>query len=240
MSVRMMMQGRKPAGGGGAFDPIADVGWSHAYWAEGSEFTALGYADGGAVSSWPDEKATQDISQATATNQPAYRATGGPNSLPCVHADGNDWLQGSFPSALSQPYTIVIVAIGENSATADNRFFDGVSNSSVLDELSAGGYLLNAGSSVTGGTRDGNPHLFTSLFNGASSLVERDGTTIVSGNAGTNTLSGLTLFAARTGETRPSAHKIAFAGVYNGDVRNDAGWADFEAWTETHYGLTVA
>ena len=37
-----------------SFSPL-QVGWTHAYWAEGPEFAALGLSNGAAVATWPDE-----------------------------------------------------------------------------------------------------------------------------------------------------------------------------------------
>lgn len=224
-----------------AFNPITGVGWAHAYWTEGTEFTALSYSNGGAVSSWPDEVGTDDLAQATGIKQPLYRASTGPGSKPAVQGDAsNDLLQVTFGSSIASSWTVVVVA--REKVSANQRMFDNGAGGgvAVLDVQSTPNYSITAGTARTGGTPSNDTdHLYV-VCAGTSPYFERDGTSIVTSTIGTNTLTGLTLFSDRLDSTRKAAHLISFVGVYNGDARGDAGWASFKSWVSTNYGITVA
>lgn len=57
------------------------------------EADQLALADGASVASWTDASVNaRHAVQATGSAQPTYRATGGPNSKPCVEFDGGDEL----------------------------------------------------------------------------------------------------------------------------------------------------
>lgn len=230
-------------GGVATYSPVTGVGWRNAYWAEGPEFVALGVANGGAVATWPDEIATQDLPQATAGLKPTYRSTGGPNSKPCIESDGSDYfeLAGASMTALAQPDTIVMVVTYNNTG---GHLIDG-NGSRQLITADNGTYRIYAeGSVVVDGISDFNPHLWTCYFNGTTSVLEIDGTAKVTGggggsNPGTAALDGLSVLSG-TGGSAIATADIAFLGLYSGDARTDGGWTAFEDWVETYYGITVA
>ena len=45
MRAAMLAATRKMAGGGGEFDPEADISWHSLFWAEGASFITQGYSD---------------------------------------------------------------------------------------------------------------------------------------------------------------------------------------------------
>lgn len=65
---------------------------------------------GGPVATWADQSGNgHNLTQATGTKQPTFNATGAPNNLPCVTADGvTQFLSGTVP--LTQPYEVFAVA----------------------------------------------------------------------------------------------------------------------------------
>ena len=59
-------------------------------------------------------------------------------------------------------------------------------------------------------------------------------------NAGSHTLTGITLGANYSISATRLTGSIAFAGIYEGDLTADAKFAAFKTWVASHYGITVA
>lgn len=233
----MMMQGRKPAASGGAFSPL-DIAWHTSFWAEDPAWANPG--DGQAVSQWDDASGNgRHATQATAINQPVYRASEVTfNNKPAIQGDGSDFMQTAAFTAMAQPSTLVV--IGKTMMTSGNRgFVDGIAstNRRLIYRSSGGSFVANAGASLANGTANTNAHLFVTEFNGASTRFDRDGTS-VTGDAGTQTATGLTLFSFWDGSNQLSGF-LAFVGLLDGTLTAGE-LADLEAWAATHYGLTIS
>lgn len=222
----------------GGFDPLT-VGWAHAYWAEGPEFVALGLSNGAAVTTWPDEIGTADLSQATSTKQPAYQATAGAGGQPAVKADGGDVLHSATITTITQPFTLVCILTGEDNDSVPIAGDDGslrfLYGAGTRWAIYFGNYLQSAT------TADfGSAHLMVVLASGGSSQIEKDGTALVTGNAGTGTATSVTLFGGGNTPVNPSVAALSFGAIYSGDARTDPKWTQFKAWVTSHYGITVA
>lgn len=182
-----------------------------------------------------------DAVQFTGTKQPAYRASvAALNGKPAVQGDGvDDFLQtAAWSSALTQPSSVVVVG----SVSAEDNLTDGITstNRHLVKEILGTDWRIFAGTSVDGGTSDTDPHLFAAVFNGASSTLDVDGVEVVSGNAGAQTLTGLTIGSNYNGTAAWNSGHIAFVGAIAGDIEADANWPAFVAWVESHYGLVIA
>lgn len=236
---------RAARGTQGGFDPITGVGWTHAYWAEGGEFAALGLGDGAAVGTWPDEVGTLDATQGTAGSKPTYRATLGPNSKPTVQFDGGDWMLTSTLTQ-AQPFSLLIVA--SIDVLAPTKYYVGDAAIKVGLSYNNGGSDLKqlamyAGAGVTGNSDadyNTSPHMMRGTFNGASSVNDLDGTTKTVSPGSNGISSGLVFGAISNPGVASMQGKLAFFGVYNGNVAADAGWTSFKAWVTSHYGITIA
>lgn len=235
---------RRAAAGLG-FSPL-QVGWRNAWWAEGPRFTALGLSDAAAVSTWPDEIGSEDLTQ-SGSARPTYRSAGTINSKPTVRGNGTQQYlnrtAASF-SILSQPDTVVMVAkYATLSNTPDPYLIDGAGSTRQIITGKDGGtntqWLAFAGSIVRGAGSNTSAHLLLGYFNGASSKMDVDGTQTATGNFGSNNLDGLALFTNSTFNYFASAD-IAFVGLYSGDARTDTKWSDFKAYCLSHWGITVA
>jgi hypothetical protein len=106
-------------GGGAAvpaFSPTDITGLKVWYRAD----AITGVADGGAVATWIDSGPLAN-NAAEATNRPVYRATGGPNSRPCVEFDGiNDKLTSGSNLGLSgNVVTTVFVVFSVANTTTE-------------------------------------------------------------------------------------------------------------------------
>lgn len=134
--------------------------------------------------------------QATAGNRPLFSLGGGVNGLPGVLFNGtSNYLQHSYGSSLSQPSTAFFVCF----FTHNNEGFviDGLSGArnAFGIEISSNDINMYAGTAL--GYVDTGPvsGQWTTVFNGASSILRKNGSQVASGNAGTQAASGLTVGA---------------------------------------------
>ena len=227
-----------------SFNPLTD--WTtdpvHGVWASDPAWTPP--ADGGAVSSWRNGGTVGgDLVQATGSKQPTYRAaTVAFNSKPTVQGDGTDDLLAVDTATYAQTWWVVMIAargkaVGLNEVLWDN--IAGAASTSVFSQGSV--WRLSASTQIMGGTPDTNPHLIVGKAAGASSSLTIDGTTVASGNAGTSSITGITLFAERSQAAGYfSSGHIAYAALFTTDPTALPEWAAFKAWVLSEYGITVA
>jgi hypothetical protein len=153
---------------------------------------------GGLVSQWSDLSGNgYDVAQATSANQPT---TGSRtlNGLNVLDFDGSsDYLQGAFGVTLTQPNTIFAVFKRDSAGTM--FLYDGIDSSNRHAQyFSSGNYKAFAGTTINGGTVDTDPHISRAVFNGSSSSLFIDGSSVVAGDAGALSLNGITLGAQYT------------------------------------------
>lgn len=199
-----------------------------------------GKNDGDAISQWNDSSTnTRHVAQATGANQPLYK-TGIINGLPAVRFDGvNDRLSSSS-FLLAQPWTCFVVGVCRGLTTG-RVFVDGLgaSNRGAL-YLAATTHAasLFAGTVLTGPVVTHlSPHVYSGLFNGASSAVRVDGGTATVGNANTNSPSLLNLGTAYDG-TLPADIDMAECIVYSANL-STADRQRVERYLGSKYGITV-
>ena len=155
---------------------------------------------GGDVSQWDDKSGNaRHVTQATGSLQPQTGAftLNGYNVISSPASSPAEYLAGSFGATLSQPNSIFVV--GKYDTTSD-ALFDGIGASNRAAHYESGGnFRMYAGSALVADTSDTNPHIFGTVWNGASSSHRLDGGTPSTGNPGTHSLTGITLFAAYDG-----------------------------------------
>ena len=164
-------------------------------------FVGTGGTDNGFVTTWYDQSGNgNDATNSTASEQPLV-VSGGTlvteNGKAALDFDGvDDNLQNT--SLVSSTPTTHYLTAKANRTGVLQRFFDGgVSNStrhSIFQNASQFQYF--AGGTITGTSEDTNQNLHYFLANGTSSEIGINGATASTGDAGTDTLNGLT-FAAR-------------------------------------------
>lgn len=223
------------------FDPLTDIAWGN-FWRADSGVTLSGSpaTDGGVVDSW-NAVVNALAMTSSAGNRPIFRAADAAfNGKPCVEFDGsNDVVTTSGgPASNAQPNTIffvykmlsvagaVIKAIGDsNSGSRHSLYVD-----------ATGFYRLYAGTlgSSSSIAADTNLHMGLGEVNGASSVIQIDGTT-ATGSWGTNNLSGFRLGASPPGATTPANVKIAAAGWFDGLLTTDQK-NSLRAWCQSYYG----
>lgn len=178
------------------------------------------------VSQWDDKSGEgNDVSQATGSQQPLW-VDAVQNGLPIIRFDGiDDFLAISsfIGGALTQPNTIFVVTKMASISSGSNSFvFDGTASSNRnalldLQIISANGYSLFAAALIQNTTTaidTTNILLYDMIFNTVSSELFRSGVSLVSGDVGTNTLTGITL-AAEFGGGFNSNIDIAEIILYN-------------------------
>ena len=139
---------------------------------------------------------TYDAVQSTKEYQPII-AIGGviqrKNTKPSMYSDGYRYLTVTLASTLSQPNSFFIA--GSYSGEDDRHLTDGVGiNPAYRNAIGAySGLVLYGGSILTFGSNTTNFALYTALFNGSSSKVQRNNAGTVTGNAGGKALSSFNI-----------------------------------------------
>lgn len=235
-----------------AFSPITGVAWHAAYWADGPEMLALAYSNGASVTTWPDEVGTEDLTGSTVpvmvTSDSSFNNH---RSVQWVN-DATRFVQITninHPATQAQPFTYVVIGKMDTLPTTppsnDQVWMDGVGSFDQRIGIDDGvDWVYYAGGTARlGGTPDTSPHHILAYFNGASSRLEIDGSTLLSGaSPGTDSHDGVRLGYHASGATDQHRlnGRLVFAGVYYGDAESDSGWSAFKAWVGTFYGITVA
>jgi hypothetical protein len=218
-----------------------NLAWHAYYYSLGGDFGSP--ADGSAVTTWNDEVGAHNPTQGTAGLRPLVRSTGGPNSEQCVESDGSDDIL-AFTTSGSQPiggvslgYSIVAICKSDNPDTNTRAVASGGETTGSSDWArlgsKAGKWALwdNATTIDSGITDDTSWHLLVGFTNGASSIIEVDGTQVGTGTLSTNVdANSLNTLFNKTGGGETWDGKLLFAGYYHGDVRTDANWSAFETW----------
>jgi hypothetical protein len=223
-----------------SFTPLM-IPWHTAFWADDP---AWGHpADGVTVQTWPD--ATGNGRNASTVNpgtyQPIWRA-----SIAALNNQAALDFTTNFKSllttawtAVAQPWSVVVI-IHIRNATNSLQFLDGksISNRAILGINASTKWFFNCGNVdlVSSVTADTVAHLFTIVGNDVSSVLEVDGTS-VSGNAGSNANTGLSLNSNYADSGGYLNQEMAFVGFYAGDVRGHANWAAFKTGAKTKWGL---
>lgn len=236
-SRRGVLSRRAVSGGGGAFDPLS-ISWHTAFWAEDPNWTAPG--DGNAVSQWDDASGNgRHATQATGSKQPIYRASAAAfNSQPVVEFDGtDDWLAtAAFAAAITGASEHFVVAKFD-TLTANTALQHGISGSARRSIQTDGGtqwQVFQGSTGVWGGTNDPALHAFRAVFDSTDEIVV-DGTSLASGNAGAENLTGVRLGANAGGTAGFFDGRIAFVGIKSGTLTSTER-SDLLAWAQSHYG----
>jgi len=171
------------------FDPT-DAAGMKAWYRKGTGITVTGAG----VSKWADQSGNgNDLLQATDTNRPSQEADGS------ILFDGVDNKLKCASFTLVQPETVYLL-IKQVTWTANAYIFDGNTDTAmavflavVTPEVRAYGGITSA---VNGDLAIGSYGVLSVVFNGASSVLQVDNNTPVTGNASTNDMGGFTLGAA--------------------------------------------
>lgn len=225
----------------GPFDPETDITWHSLFWAEGSDFLAQGYSDTDTVTTWPNETGESD---GAADGAPVLDIDGVAGQPAVVYNGSNSHATSAFSVNPSYTSGVTVVVIGRQvGSDGGNRFlFDGIgaSNRNAVFRSGGTGGVIYAGSSQNNAsfTNDADFGLTAFYSTSGNEVLTVDGVETVNAAAGSQTLTGLTIgenYAGSNGGT----WRVAFFGVYEGDITGDGSWADFQSWASSHYGVTI-
>lgn len=223
------------------------IPWHSAMFADDADW--LRPADGAPVG------ATRDLSgnnrpmrQGTSGSRPTFRdSTTALNNKASIEFDGtNDYMSTEAWSALSQPYSMVLIfevlAVPASFATfLSGRLSSGTAQLFAMDSSGrkwglGGSSNQLVGSSVTTGAHAMRGKIHSNTDND----MTIDGTLATgSGNLGADLCNGMRL-GANSGSISFANIRVAFAGIYNGDVAAHANWSAFCSWALSTYGVTLA
>lgn len=201
-----------------------------------------GKNDGDTLAAWNDSSG--NARNATAAGSPTYQ-TNEINGLPVVRLGGgwDHWFDvATF--VLPQPNTVIAVALRENDTAFARFVYDGITTRQRLySNLTTGNVAFFAGSSIIKSTSWGlgSWRIATAAFDGSSSEIWLDGTSVGTGDPGTNGLDGLRI-GSPPGSPAPGvgqwhsdiAELIFFSGVL---PRTDR--VGVQKYLSAKYGITV-
>jgi hypothetical protein len=191
------------------------------------------------VGLWQDQSGNnRHVSQST-TGLRSKITTNQFNGKPAVTGfPAAGYLQSAvFGAPIAQPITVYIVC---KFAAASNYYgaMDGISNNFQFagSRFVPDVYAMIAGVLLSRGTHDGNKHVLTALYSGASSLLRVDGVQQgLAGNAGANALDGLTVGNVRAFNGSFGASLLASIVLVNG-IDTAAEMALMEAYLTAQFG----
>jgi len=177
--------------------------------------------------------------QSTASSQPQIVADGvvvtDSNGNPAMLFDGTDdsLVTASFSAA--QPITTFVKF---SYTVASNAVFDGTgANRHLLDET-GGNWRIFAGAGLVGGAVDTNENVGAALYNSTSSSLYINGSSQVSGNAGTQGINAGLRLGTNNGSADPLNGSLSEFALYASDKSSDR--ASIEANIAARYGITLS
>ena len=162
-------------------------------------------AGNGFVTTFYDQSGNgYDALQTSATNQPQIVNSGSiitENGDPFVSYTGiNKQLKTTSSFSISSPLQVFFVAKNTRAVSDFPYYFDFQTNRAICyyanDVIPAGLSIAN-GTQINSGDTSLSLALFNTLFNGASSSIHKNGSLLISGNAGSNGASGILFLGTR-------------------------------------------
>lgn len=209
------------SGGGGAFSPLdldpvvwgdfSDVGTLF----KDAARTVPVTADADVILGMTDKSGNGNHFSIGA-NGPQYK-TGIQNGLSAGFGNGGRNIKTGAFTEIAQPNTIFLVA-KETGNVATQIFCDGIAvGKRSLIYHTTSGVNYNAGANRVNAAKATTTVLYTVIFNGVSSVLYKNGAQLDTGNAGTNALTGVTLFSDYLGNSKLTGHIMEYI-LVNGAV----------------------
>ena len=167
--------------------PTTPVAGYYAWW---DATQIVGVADGASLTTWSDSGPNAHTLTSSGTAPLYFKTTpakliGGKPAVWFTAAGQLATTGTAFGTA--QPLTWFAVGLSSNPATTQILVSDTLGQVQILYVSSH--FEAFGGTALAGGTTDSSAHAIGMIFNGASSSVQVDGTTVASGNAGANSQS---------------------------------------------------
>lgn len=184
----------------------------------------------------------RNATQATAASQPQIVADGvvvtDANGKPAMDFEGtDDYLQ--FSHSASQPFSIIFVHESDTTLAASNEFFDTLAGGRALIDQSGSDYRLFANLVAGSGIAvDTDSSLIFTVFNGASSLLAKNGVSSGTLNAGTSATGSINSIGLSSPSGSYYNGKISEFILYASDQSTSR--TAIEANIASRYGITLA
>lgn len=220
----------------------ADIGFSGNDLDTAALLSHVGAGDGFVVTWYDQSGNARHVTQATQSRQPRIALAGavetGPNSRPVVRTLGAQALAVASWATVNQPFTrnyVISNATGAHLINSDNgtpntgEYFPSA-NTLAMYAGTAGQPSASLGSAESA--------VFTSLYNGASSQLSKNGTLGSASNPGTSGFAGVTIGGRTVAADYATAlfcEFVAFASLLGTTDRQA-----LERDQGTYYGITVA
>jgi len=182
-----------------------DIGFDANNELDTTALTTFCGAGNGFISRWYDQSGNnRNVIQTTALNQPQIVNSGSiitENGDPFVSYTGiNKQLKTTSSFSISSPLQVFFVAKNTRAVSDFPYYFDFQTNRAICyyanDVIPAGLSIAN-GTQINSGDTSLSLALFNTLFNGASSSIHKNGSLLISGNAGSNGASGILFLGTR-------------------------------------------
>jgi hypothetical protein len=185
-----------------------------------SNLTVTAIGNDGHVSTWYDQSGNgNNATQATPASQPKIVSSG--SLLNELDFDGTSHrLDIDFGSNLSQPNSIFMVHQSGTTLGEKNDFFDelGTTGQRTLLDQTGSNYRIFAGSSATSSlSSDTNKNLITAIYNGASSILAKNGTAESALNPSTQSISSTSAIGFSENATQYYQGTMQEFIIYNSD-----------------------
>lgn len=175
------------------------------------------------VSQWNDKSSEgNNLVQATGADQPLW-VDAVQNGKPIIRFDGvSEYMRDSVTNTYTQPTTLFMVCSNPTENGGNRAMFDGEGARNLLNVQSPNQYRVYAGTGLVGGTLGTGFKVFRVKFNSTSSSLHINGSSILSGDAGTASLEGINIssFEGGTGFSNFDVCEVLFydADVSSGDI----------------------
>jgi hypothetical protein len=202
------------------------------------------------VSAWENKEGTasRDLEQSTGADQPLFVSSGSSGSgNSTVNTTGSRFMEtSSAQTAITQPISVVaITKFPANDTTGGNNAFlfdchDSSSDRTLMSKSSLDAdnrYGFYAGTDLTlNQSGFANAwHYVTLLYNGASSDMRFDGSSVITGDTGTNDYQAIKLSWSGTGANRGWNNEIMHFLIYEKLLSSDE-ISDLETWASEQMG----
>jgi hypothetical protein len=221
---KLLTLGLLGGGGSAPFSPLTIPGLT--LWLDASDASTLfqndagttpAVADGAVVGYWGDKSGSgEHATQATTGNKPILK-TGIQNGKNVIRFDGTDDNLINVALSVSQPDTIFLVVSIETGDIYEIVLdSSGPPNRQYMGKTAVGGaYYMGADTEVFATAITAGCKIIRFVFNGASSAAFANAVSVVTGNAGTQSLAGLTVGRNSAGAA-PFGGDISEILVYSG------------------------
>lgn len=203
---------------------------------------------GSGVDTWADQSGTGDsgknVRQTTDAKRPTVNAVdaayNNKSTLSFVGASAQCLQSSAWAIALAQPYTAFVVGNIPNRLLAGS-YFDSSSVSGRAEAYNDGSsHKMYAGTFLSAADTSAAPQIIGYELNGASSKIYiSSNTAAVTGNAGSDTIPGITVGAAFDEASDPLTGKIAALIIY-GAILSPTDFARVTAYLSDRFGIAVA